>query len=248
MDGKRGPDFFDDPTVFEIYLARRTDAGSANETLERPVMDELIGDLKGLKILDLGCGDGQIGFDALKKGSRKYVGVEGSKNMARLARNTLNDTEAIIHHELIEDWDFPEAEFDLVISRLALHYLENLRDVFARVYHTLLPGGRFIFSVEHPVITSSDQARQAGGLRQAWIVDDYFVTGERQTHWMGAEVIKYHHTIEDYFMGLRSAGFMINEVRESRPQKGIFRNEETYRRRLRIPLMLFFLALRPGEQ
>lgn len=58
-------------------------------------------------------------------------------------------------------------------------------------------------------------------------------------------VIKYHRTIEDYFTGLRRAGFSVDAVRESRPQRDLFADLETYQRRMRIPLMLFFSAVHP---
>src|SRR6266567_3213802 len=56
--------------------------------------------------------------------------------------------------------------------------------VLRRVYATLAQSGRLVFSVEHPIITSSDQAWQGHEPRQAWLVDDYFVTGRRETEWI----------------------------------------------------------------
>ena len=130
-------------------------------------------------------------------------------------------------------------------SRLALHYIQDIEPVFAKVFRSLVAGGLFIFSVEHPVITSCDRAWQSGGPRQDWIVDNYFETGLRLTHWMGGQVIKYHHTIEDYFTALRLTGFVIDALRESRPQRTQFQDEATYERRKRIPLILFFSGHRP---
>jgi SAM-dependent methyltransferase len=245
MTGKHGPEFYDDPAVFETYLSRHSDSLGASETLEKPVLSDLIGEMKGLRVLDLGCGDARIGREALQKGSRSYIGIEGSQNMVQLAQEMLAGTSGIVYQARIEDWSYPQEQFDLVISRLALHYLEEVGGIFQKVYQTLIPGGRFIFSIEHPVITSSDRAWQKGGLRQEWLVDNYFETGARTTSWMGGEVIKYHRTIEDYFMGLRGAGFLVDAVRESRPQPEMFPDKENYRRRMRIPLMLFFSARRP---
>ena len=80
--------------------------------------------------------------------------------MVRLAQEMLAGTGRIVHQTRIEDWSFPENQFDLVISRLALHYIAEVRGIFQKVYHTLISGGRFVFSIEHPVITSSDRAWQ----------------------------------------------------------------------------------------
>jgi hypothetical protein len=44
-----------------------------------------------------------------------------------------------------------------VISRLVLHYIDNIDVQYANIYRALLDGGQFIFSAEHPVITSSER-------------------------------------------------------------------------------------------
>ena len=246
--GKNGPEFYDDEAVFATYTSRReTRIDSPNETLEKPVFDELIGNLSNLRILDLGCGNAAFGLEALQGGCRSYLGIDGSQKMIVAAQEKLAGLQGKVVRASIEDWDYPSHQFDLVTSRLALHYVQEIEPVFAKVYRTLVAGGRFIFSVEHPVITSCDRAWQNVGLRQDWIVDDYFETGPRITNWMGGEVIKYHRTAEDYFIGLRTAGFGVDAMRESRPQRARFRDEATYERRKRIPLMLFFSAYRPSQ-
>ena len=246
--GRHGPEFYDDEVVFATYMSRReTRVDSPNDTLEKPVFDELVGDLANLCILDLGCGNAEFGIEALKKGCRSYVGIDGSQKMVEAASEKLAGTLGKIEYARIETWDYPPHQFDLVISRLALHYVQEIEAVFAKLYRALTEGGRFIFSVEHPVITSCDRAWQTGGPRQDWIVDDYFETGPRLTHWMGGEVIKYHRTIEDYFIALRATGFVVDALRESRPQRAQFQDEATYERRKRIPLMLFFSAHKPAN-
>jgi hypothetical protein len=71
------------------------------------------------------------------------------------------------------------------------------------------------------------------------VVDDYFTTGARETSWMGGNVYIYHRTVEDYFRALQDAGFVVEQLRESRPQRELFADEQTYARRMRIPLFLF---------
>ncbi|MGG6295778.1 hypothetical protein ACQ4M4_15425 [Leptolyngbya sp. AN02str] len=109
------------------------------------------------------------------------------------------------------------------------------------MYKALRPGGRVIVSVEHPVITSNF-ASLAEGRRTAWLVDDYFKPGARVHRWLGCEVTKYHHTLEEYFDLFTNAGFAIERIRESCPNKDNFLSEEEYERRLRIPLFLFISA------
>jgi SAM-dependent methyltransferase len=243
--GCRGPEFYDDDTVFATYAAKRARPGNPNDTLEKPVFDELAGDLANLRILDLGCGDARFGQEALQRGCRSYVGLEGSKKMYGLARANLAGTTGSVICTTIEEWTYPQQAFDLVTARLVLHYIQDVTSVFADVYQALVAGGRFIFSIEHPVITSCDRARKPDSVRQHWIVDDYFEVGPRVTLWMGGRVIKYHRTLEDHFGTLQQTGFIVNSLRESRPQREKFADKDTYLRRKRIPLMLFFSAVRP---
>ena len=247
--GKNGPEFYDSEAVFATYMSgRETRVDSPNETLEKPIFDELVGDLSDLRILDLGCGNATFGFEALQQGCHSYLGIDGSKKMVRAAKEKLAGTPGQVVYASIEAWEYPSRQFDLVTSRLALHYIAEIEPVFASVYQALTHGGRFVFSIEHPVITSCDRAWRMGGPRQDWIVDDYFETGPRLTHWMGGAVIKYHRTVEDYFTALSAAGFVIDSLRESRPQRKRFHDKATFERRKRIPLMLFFSAHHPRQK
>lgn len=242
-----GPAFYDDDAVFAAYMAARQRRDSPNNTLEQPVMLELVGDLAGRRVLDLGCGDAAFGRIALARNGNAYLGVEGSRNMAALAHETLAGTSGQVQHCAIEDWEAPAGAFDLVVARLSLHYIAALAPVFAQVYQSLADGGRFVFSVEHPVITSCDRGWPAGTFRRDWVVDDYFVTGVRENAWMGGTVRKYHRTVEDYFHALQDAGFVVEQLRESRPLLEHFADEQIYARRMRIPLFLFLAGRKVSE-
>lgn len=239
-----GPSFYDDDEVFATYTRRRRRADSPNETLERPVILELVCPISGKRVLDLGCGDAAIGRTLLEGGAASYVGVEGSTKMAALAAQTLQGTGGQVVQQQIEAWDFPPAAFDLVLARLSLHYVADLAPIFAGVAQTLAPGGRIVFSVEHPVITSCDRGWAPGAPRQDWVVDGYFSTGLRVTNWLGGTVQKYHRTIEGYVRLLQSAGFRLEALREAHPQREHFQDEATYARRMRIPLFLILAAQR----
>jgi len=239
--GYRGPEFYDNEENFEKYMERRKWQENANDTLEKPVMLELIGDVAGKSILDLGCGDARFGVELLRSGQEgtTYTGVEGSLNMVRAANESVKGTNAQIEQAFMEDWTYPAGTYDLVISRLAVHYIEDVESLFHKIYNTLNENGTFIFSVEHPVITST---LQPSGTRTDWVVDQYFVEGYREQQWLGGSVKKMHRSIESYFMALQRAGFHVEHLRESAPQRAYFVNEETYLRRQRIPLFLFLSA------
>lgn len=236
----RGASAYNDDQFFKNYMNRRNRVDSPNNIIEKPIMLELIGDVYGKKVLDLGCGDATFGVELLQKGCFSYDGVEGSENMAKEATKTLTGTVGTVHLSAMETWNFQSSDYDLIVSRLALHYLTDLKDIVRKVYQTLANDGRFVFSVQHPVLTSSIKSAAASSSKADWIVDDYFNSGERVEPWIDKKVVKYHRTIEEYYQLLKQAGFMIEDIREGTPRVEEFSSESEYKRRMRIPLFLMF--------
>lgn len=241
-----GPEFYDEEAVFDRYIQRRQRPDNPNDTIEKPVFMALLGDVEGKAILDLGCGDGQFGLELLSMGSRSYTGVEASHRMVDLARAALEPAGGLLYHASIEDCTYLQAAFDCVVSRLALHYIEDVQTTFRSIYHALKPDGNLIFSVEHPVLTSDNTAATASGIRHSWTVDNYFVRGRRDVDWMGSQVVKFHRTVEDYFVALQQAGFIVEQLREPGSDTTFISDEALYQRRLRIPLFLAFKVRRTG--
>lgn len=231
---------YDDDDFFDRYHQRRNRGDSPNELIEQPIIDELLGDLSAKNILDLGCGDGKHGVALLEKGAKYYHGIEGSQKMASLAQENLAGYNAEIRIADIETFESKVEEFDVVISRLVFHYIEDLDALFEKVRSSLRDKGTFIFSIEHPVITSNYESYHGNAKRGNWVVDNYFDSGKRINEWHGKKVIKYHKTLEEYWEVINKAGFEVMALRESKPLKSNFENEEEYLRRKRIPLFLIF--------
>ncbi|EPP4233672.1 class I SAM-dependent DNA methyltransferase, partial [Campylobacter coli] len=143
------------------------------------------------------------------------LGIDLSKKMIEEAqkRNSGNQIEYRISG--LEEYDYPENEWDCVISNLALHYIEDIVEIFQKVYRTLKPGGIFLFNIEHPVFTAGvgqDWIYTDDGKPQYWAIDNYFITGERNTHFLGCDVVKQHHTLTQIIMGLLNNGFELKVV------------------------------------
>jgi len=237
-----GGAFYDDPAVFATYRAHRRSPTNPNDLVEEPTFLELLGPVRGLRVLDLGCGDAAFGRRLLDQGCRSYVGVDASRNMVEAARRTLHGTPGVVRHDRIEDFSAEAGSLNVVVSRLALHYVDDLAAIVGHVHRMLVPGGRLVFSIEHPVITSCDRGWDQSGPRGSWLVDDYFLTGRRETHWLGARVVKYHRTIEDYVGLVQRADFRLDSLREARPRPELFASPTEFQRRSRIPLFLLVAA------
>lgn len=233
-------DVYNNESFLEQYMKRRYRENSPNEVLEKPAFFQLIGDVQGKQILDLGCGDAKFGEELLENGCHSYTGIEGSELMYEKASKHLENKNGSVHFINLKDYTYPPSTFDLVTSRLALHYIEHLDIIFQNVFQTLKTNGTFTFSVQHPVITSSCASLQTSCKRTSWLVDDYFKTGKRVEPWIDQEVIKYHRTTEEYFTLLQQAGFTITNLKEATPNQKYFQGKEEYERRLRITLFLLF--------
>lgn len=96
----------------------------------------------------MGCGYGWHCKFAEEQGATKILGIDLSKKMIEEAqkRNSGNQIEYRISG--LEEYDYPENEWDCVISNLALHYIEDIVEIFQKVYRTLKPGGIFLFNVK----------------------------------------------------------------------------------------------------
>lgn len=134
-------EFYDHDDVLTRYLKHRSRPDNPNDAIERPIFLELVGNVGGLDIVDLGCGDAAFGREALDSGASSFNGIEVSQRMVDLARKQLGHPAASIEHLAIEQWLPPMAEADLVTSRLALQYVEDLSEVFRKVSVALRPGG-----------------------------------------------------------------------------------------------------------
>jgi len=237
-----GPEFFDDEEIFESYWTRRRRPDNPNDAIEKPITLELIDNVKYMDVLELGCGAGDFGDLLIMMGCQSYTGIDASSRMIGLAQKALTTNNTKLVHGDFTAYDFMPKQYHLVVSRLALHYVRNLHDLFERIRPTLKPDGRFIFSVEHPVLTSSNMATEKLDVfRDVWTVDNYFKSGKREVHWMGKTVVKYHRTLEDYFQLFHDTGFQLVNLRESKPNQQNFGNPHEYERRLRVPLFVFFV-------
>jgi SAM-dependent methyltransferase len=109
----------------------------------------------------------------------------------------------------------PSGSFDLVYSSLALHYLQNLKALFAGAHRALVPGGHLVFSVEHPIYTAP--SRPVWSEDKTWPLDRYLEEGSRATDWLAKGVIKQHRTIGTYLNLLLDQGLTLLHVEEWGP-------------------------------
>lgn len=239
--------FYDRDRVLERYTAPRPPGQSSpNATMEEPALLAALGDdLTGARVLDLGCGDAAIAAELFARGCSSYRGIDVSERMVAAARTTLAPfPAATVEHADLESFSAPAGALDLVVSRLALHYIADLAGVLTRCHRALTPGGRLVVTVQHPVITSHDARASSTEPRTSWLVDDYFTRGPRPRDWHGSTVTWHHRTVEDHVSALLASGFTLTTLSECEPDPTRFTTPTELTRRRRIPLFLLFAATR----
>jgi len=106
----------------------------------------------GDKVLDVGCGTGNLTLTAQRYAgaSGSAYGIDASPEMIAVAQKKARRSGSGTAFEvgLIEAIAYPDATFDVVISRLVIHHLPDdlKRQGFREIYQVLKPGGLFFLA------------------------------------------------------------------------------------------------------
>jgi len=236
---------YDDAQFFSEYSQMSRSVQGLEGAGEWHAFRQLFPELKGKRVLDLGCGFGWHCQYAAQQGAQSVIGTDISDNMLREARRKNAFPNVQYERVAMEDIVFPDASFDVVISSLAFHYVASFDDICARVYQLLTPGGDFVFSVEHPVFTAQGTQNwydDAQGRHLHWPVDRYFSEGLRQARFLGQEVTKYHKTLTTYINALLQTGFRLTALVEPEPDPRLLAQHPEYQDELRRPMFLLLSA------
>ena len=209
---------YDDLAFFEGYAALRANPANLNVLVEQPALRALLPPLGGATVVDLGCGTGDLSAHCADQGAESVLAFDLSVKMLDVAREQNGRANVAYARAAMEDLSLASGSADVVVSSFALHYVKNYPAIVAAVAQWLRPGGAFVFSIEHPMVTANmagqDWTRDDAGRRLHWPVDDYATEGERRFHWFVDDVVKYHRTLATYLNVLMEHGLAVAAVRE----------------------------------
>lgn len=101
-----------------------------------------------MKVLEIGCGTGTTALIHAPH-VKKITACDFSAEMVKIANSKAkgkNITNVEFKHESVEDMNYPENEFDIIMAHSILHLVENKEEALKRIYKSLKPGGYFITS------------------------------------------------------------------------------------------------------
>ena len=235
---------YDNPKFFDKYSQMPRSLKGLEGAGEWNTLKSMLPGFKGRRVLDLGCGFGWHCAYAAGQGAAAVTGIDISEKMLDKAKQMTGIHKIIYRCVSIEDYEYPEDSFDVVISSLAFHYVKSFDFVCVKVRQCLSKDGDFVFSVEHPVFTAQgiqEWVCDDAGTPLYWPVDNYFYEGGRTARFLDEDVIKYHRTLTTYVNSLLKAGFEITGLREPVPPDDML-DTPGAKDELRRPMMLIISA------
>ncbi|HZI31463.1 MAG TPA: class I SAM-dependent methyltransferase, partial [Candidatus Binatia bacterium] len=130
--------------------AESVDARPWNAHYERPAVVSLLPTLKDKHVLDAGCGSGWYAEYLLDQGAN-VVAFDRNADFIQLTHARVGQHARVLQADLAEPLNFArDAEFDLVLCSLVLHYLKEWQPTLRELHRVLKPRGTLIFSTHHP--------------------------------------------------------------------------------------------------
>ncbi|MFD2328735.1 class I SAM-dependent methyltransferase [Cohnella sp. GCM10020058] len=236
---------YDDDGFFENYSRMPRSVGGLEAAGEWMELRSMLPELADKRVLDLGCGYGWHCRYAREQGARSVIGVDLSEKMLARAREMTDDSAISYVQSGIEDVEFAEGAFDVVLSSLALHYVADFGEICRGVHRSLSTGGVFVFTVEHPTFTAleaQDWHYGPDGEKLHWPLDRYHEEGRRLAKFLGHDVVKYHRTVAGYLNPLIEAGFRADRLSELKPTSDMLTQHPDWADEVRRPMFLLVAA------
>jgi len=211
---------------------------------------QLIGDVIGKRVLEIGCGGGQCAIAFAKRGALA-TGIDLSDAQIEYARSLARGegVEVTFLQGDVEDLSpIADESQDIVFSAYALGYVERLDRCFAEVRRVLVPGGLFVFSGDHPFWHCLAE--------DSLVVErSYHQTGRDTWNWTYSDIgfcvpaRSFVRQVGDWFRALRDAGLEVLDILEPEPvESGSGQDGNEYyspdRQRM-VPATIIFKSRKP---
>jgi SAM-dependent methyltransferase len=245
-----GPEPFDTAAVWEEHAAwwQQEFTAGADVEYEEQILPLAARHLAGAaRVLDLGCGEGQIARLVAGAGAERVVGVDASAAQVAEARRR-GGGPAYVRGSATA-LPLPTAWFDAVVTCLVLEHVADLDGALDEVARVLRPGGRFVAFVNHPLFQTPGSGwiddRVLDPPEQYWRVGPYLPesTSVEEVD-SGVRLPFFHRPLGRYVNALADRGLRLTRMVEPAPPPGFLALATQYADAATIPRLLVLRAER----
>lgn len=222
------------------------DSNDYRNHLLMPLMLEMLGDVSGAKVLDLGCGEGGYSRELARRGAT-VTGVDGSARLIEVARERAV-AERVKVTFLCANANrlagIEDRAFDLAVASMSLMDVKDYAGAISEAHRVLAPGGELLMSITHPCFSAPLSQWERSGPHE-WLhfkVDRYL----ERTAWetkitadFRNTVTRRHRPLEDYMAEPIKKGFVLKEFREPGATPEQMAKSRRFAKLNRIPYFLF---------
>jgi SAM-dependent methyltransferase len=192
-------------------------------------------------VLDIGCGDGQIGRMLAAAGS-SVVGIDASWNQIRVARERGGGVEYA--RAAADRLPFADASFDAVVACLVFEHIDAVDAAIAEISRVVAPGGRFCFFLNHPLLQTPDSGwiddHTVDPPEQYWRIGPYLVESESiEQVELGVHIRFIHRPLSRYLNALVEHGLVLDRMVEPPPPQGFLDQAPEYLEAATVPRLLY---------
>ena len=245
-----GSEPFDTAAVWEEHAAwwQQEFTAGADVEYEEQILPLAARHLAGAaRVLDLGCGEGQIARLVAGAGAERVVGVDASAAQVAEARRRGGGPAYV--RASATALPLPTAWFDAVVTCLVLEHVADLDGALDEVARVLRPGGRFVAFVNHPLFQTPGSGwiddRVLDPPEQYWRVGPYLPesTSVEEVD-SGVRLPFFHRPLGRYVNALADRGLRLTRMVEPAPPPGFLALATQYADAATIPRLLVLRAER----
>jgi len=204
------------------------------------------GEVRGLRVLDSGCGEGRFCRMLLNHGAAHVVGVDLCEPMIHAAHGLRSFGDDYVVADVQDLGFLASAAFHLAVSYLNQCDLPDFAANTREVFRVLRPGGRFVIANVHPMRSATGLwQRSADGAKQHFVLDRYFDEGARRWEMLGSPFTNFHRSLASYVRAYRAAGFALEEIVEPTVDAESLARFPELDDELRVPNFILFVLAKP---
>jgi SAM-dependent methyltransferase len=197
---------------------------------------------RGGRLVDIGCGEGQVARMATELNDMTVVGVDPAMSQVQVATERAGGPTYL--QGSAAALSLADGSVDAAVACLVFEHIEDLDAALGEVARVVRPGGTFLFLLNHPLLQTpgsgwiDDQVLDPP--EQYWRVGPYLVEGDTvEQVERGVFIRFFHRPLSRYLNTASELGLRLVRMEEPAPPQGFLDRAPEYLEAASIPRLLF---------